>query len=169
MLAQISSNAANRTYCDTTYLLWRWVCGEVHDVRITLLADSQLPTPGLKHHCRIHVSWNSQRMRRDEQWYQLVPLCVSPSCWNSTAAEARVPWPHRFTSVVGVNQRRRNLEAGDDSIVLGVKTGVDLWHWCVLWLESLVKMVGNLNTNNIFIYRVSIFGIIIIIVIKCLK
>ena len=37
-------------------------------------------------------------------------IWVSLLCWKSTAAEARVAWPHRFTSVAGVNHRRPNRE-----------------------------------------------------------
>lgn len=36
--------------------------------------------------------------------------CFSLLYWNSAAAEARVAWPHRSISVVGVNHRRRNLD-----------------------------------------------------------
>lgn len=37
-------------------------------------------------------------------------FCNLLLCLNSTAAEARVAWPHRLISVVGVNHRSRNLD-----------------------------------------------------------
>lgn len=66
----------------------------------------------LKYFTFIHASagWNKPHICKHTLNHVCVSECILLLCWNSTAAEARVAWPHRFTSLVGVNHRRRNLD-----------------------------------------------------------